>query len=896
MTRKLALVVAACLGLFHQAAWALGLGDIDVESALNQPFSATIELRNTGTLERNEIIANLASVEDFERVGVERFFFLSDLAFETDLSDPRTPVLRVSSNQPITEPFVNFVVEVLWPSGRLLKEFTILLDPPTYAARPLEAPQAPATTGAIRTRPEPAPAPAPARAEAPAGSGTGTGTLTGDSYGVTDRNDTLWDIALKVRPDRSLSVHQTMLALLRLNPEAFIGNNINQLKAGYVLRVPSADEVRRLSRDDAIIQVAEQNDRWRSGLDRAPLDARDRGAGAQRRSGSGGELRLVSGTEDAAASGTRRTGEGGTSAPAAPRADDSAVQAELATARTQLDATRRENETLRGEVQSAASERQELQRQIELKNEQIARLQAAVQEQLATQSSAPPSAPATRAPAAAGGLFGFSWLVIGAAVGGILLLGVIVLLVLRRLSSGSEEGAAVAPFDTAEPELPIEAEAGDGEAEPASELPLDDLDGDDVEHGAAAEEDVLAEADVYMAYGNFSEAAAALGAALEADPNRADIRLKLLEVHVEQGDVDAFNEQAFALQSMADDATIAEADRLAARLPGAATSTGEITSGEAAPAPREASEGGVSLDFDLALDDAGNDAPADLDSLDIDLDLDDDGASSGEDTDFGLDFDSADDTGADADLGATVATDASSESDGAEDDFELAVEGGELGDDDSLPDLDFDLEDDEPPASGEGVGAAAPTADAEDVDFDIDALDEGQESGAPAVTSETAPDFANRTIVSGGDELEAALGAEQDGENADAFDFDIDDLSEPSGDSAPAEVDADAGLDDGASEFDLPDDASIPSEGEQAAASAEQSDEGLDAELDFELDEDFDFGDEGEADEITTKLELARAYVDMGDEEGAKEILDEVVRDGDDGQKKEAGELLEQIG
>jgi Tfp pilus assembly protein FimV len=216
-----------------------------------------------------------------------------------------------------------------------------------------------------------------------------------------------------------------------------------------------------------------------------------------------------------------------------------------------------------------------------VKDEQIARLQAAVRQQMEAQSSAPPAAPTPSAPAAAGGLFGFSWLVIGGAIGGLVLLGVIVLLVLRRLSGGSVD-EDVEDF----PQASVERSIDETQLMPA--LTAADLGGDDAADGDDGGEDVLAEADVYMAYGNFSEAAAALGAALEADPNRADIRLKLLEVHVEQGDVDAFNEQAFALQGIADEATIAEADRLAARLPGAASSSGEITSGDAAAPTREA--------------------------------------------------------------------------------------------------------------------------------------------------------------------------------------------------------------------------------------------------------------------------------------------------------------------
>ncbi|MDZ7825701.1 MAG: FimV/HubP family polar landmark protein [Gammaproteobacteria bacterium] len=238
MTRKLAtLLLATALGLGHGTVHALGLGEIAVESALDQPFEARIELRNVGSLERNEVIVNLASAEDFERVGVERFFFLSGLEFETDLSDPDGPLIQVTSDRAITEPFVNFVVEVLWPSGRLLREYTVLLDPPTYGEGVGGTAQVPSVSGGGRAD---APAARPASrpttgaepgAETNAAADDGEGRLQGDEYGVTGRNDTLWAIAAEARPNE-VSVQQTMLALLRTNPEAFIGGNIDQLEAG----------------------------------------------------------------------------------------------------------------------------------------------------------------------------------------------------------------------------------------------------------------------------------------------------------------------------------------------------------------------------------------------------------------------------------------------------------------------------------------------------------------------------------------------------------------------------------------------------------------------------------------------------------------------------------------
>ena len=969
MTRKLALVLA-CLGLVHQAAYALGLGEIDVESALNQPFSATIDIRNGEALERNEIIATLASVEDFERVGVERFFFLSDLTFDTDLDGAEGPVLRVTSRQPITEPFVNFVVEVLWPSGRLLKEFTVLLDPPTYAARPVAAPL-PATAAATSRIEAATPRPPSKTSPTPPANPTGMGAFVGDTYGVTDRNDTLWTIALKIRPDTSFSVQQTMLALLRLNPEAFIGNNINQLKAGYVLRVPDAAEIRRLALADAVVQVNEQNNRWRSGLDSAPLDARASVAETRGEGGSGGgELRLVSETSSSSATGSGGNEADRRGAASATAAEDGALRSELASAQSQLEGARRQTSALRGELQESGAERDALERQLQIKDEQIAQLQRALAQQLEEQdrTSSPAAASRTSPRAASSGLFGFSWWVVAGAIGGLIALGVGALLALRRVSAGSE-----VQEDTGSPEAAIQRSIDETQMMPAlteADLPSAGS-GNDTEEG----EDVLAEADVYMAYGNFSEAAASLGAALDADPNRADIRLKLLEVYVEQGDVEGFNAQARALAEIADSTTVAASDALAARLPGASSSSGAVTSGDpAAPALRESAEGGVSLDFDLALDesDTDEDPPADLDSLDIDLDLGDfDSGSLAREAEAGLDVDegSSADDGVDHDIdldGLEIAGDEAAEA--STEDFTLALEGDDKDDDSDNGGIDFDLDTLEEPA-GE-------TGSAGDLDFEIDELDEGV--GDAGVSPEPTGEFADRTLIMERVDLEIPQDdATDQAPDDDSFEFDIDELAGPddsevdlafedevlSVESDPEpllDTEGELLLDDDA--FSLEDDGGVPVEADDNAASdtsddlafgsddflredadslsaqakvspaidasddwslegdgfSLEEDSDLDfeledtgepqpstadadtgtsaVELDFELDEAFDFGDASDADEITTKLELARAYIDMSDEDGAREILEEVVRDGDQGQQKEAGDLLSQIG
>ncbi|PKH82831.1 peptidoglycan-binding protein LysM [Pseudomonas sp. Choline-02u-1] len=118
-------------GLFSYSTWsmALGLGEITVHSALNQPFKADIALVDVGTLTQNDLSASLASADEFGRAGVERVFFLNDLKFTPILHGNRQ-MIRVTSNKPVNEPFLNFLVQLDQPNGRLLREYTVLIDPP----------------------------------------------------------------------------------------------------------------------------------------------------------------------------------------------------------------------------------------------------------------------------------------------------------------------------------------------------------------------------------------------------------------------------------------------------------------------------------------------------------------------------------------------------------------------------------------------------------------------------------------------------------------------------------------------------------------------------------------------------------------------------------------------
>lgn len=129
MMRTLLLLVAVVFGCLTSTAYGLGLGELELKSALNQRFSAEIKLTNIRGLEVEEILPNLASQEDFNRVGVERNYLLTDLRFTVTPNDRGEMVIIVTSSKPIIEPFLNFIVEVLWPTGRILREYTVLLDP-----------------------------------------------------------------------------------------------------------------------------------------------------------------------------------------------------------------------------------------------------------------------------------------------------------------------------------------------------------------------------------------------------------------------------------------------------------------------------------------------------------------------------------------------------------------------------------------------------------------------------------------------------------------------------------------------------------------------------------------------------------------------------------------------
>ena len=256
--------------LWWSQAFALGLGDIRVDSALNEPLRAEIELLAATPDALANLKITLAPEATFAHYDLDRPSFLGELTFEV-ISTGRAEgnVIRLTSLSPITEPFVIFLIEATWPSGRLLREYTVLLDPPTFAAsspRPAVAPpvrtppadSAPIERQATRRPPERAPV-----------SNTSFAPAAGDAV-VVQPGDTLWGLALQMRPDSRLTINQTMLAIFEANPDAF-GGNMNLLKAGARLRMPSADQIVAVDRGAARREAAQQHAAWDSSDTRTSL-------------------------------------------------------------------------------------------------------------------------------------------------------------------------------------------------------------------------------------------------------------------------------------------------------------------------------------------------------------------------------------------------------------------------------------------------------------------------------------------------------------------------------------------------------------------------------------------------------------------------------------------------
>ena len=574
-TKMPRLILMACV-ICPSLSWGLGLGEIHLHSALDEPLRADIDLVAATPNELDAVHASLAPVGEFTRYGIQFPPFLSTFRFRVVKASNGQPVLRVTSTDAIPEPFVTFLVEVDWARGHLMREYTVLLDPPVYAAG--RSAEAPAPVAMPRSAPRHArPAPAPTESAAPvespaaapaAAASSAAPTAAPSSYRVVV-GDTLSKIARSLGAQGQGPIDQTMLALFRENPDAF-GGNVNVLHRGAILRVPGADKVAAVSEREAIASIDRQMSAWKSG-----------GAAA-----SGGHLRLVA---PGASGGTG--GAGGATGGGSGNAQVATLSTKVKDLETQLAAERR---------------------LLDLRNQQLAELQAKL-----GAPAAPAAAPAASAASAASAVatpaplpavskpvvtalhakpaaapasrswldwITSNWWLPGGIVA--VLLAALGFAAFKRRQDqqiddfasmggadvatdvkehtprilGSRKPAADESFvveESGEHKAPEFTTLGDTAEVPSPDDTMSSESAVNLDQG-----DPLAEADFHMAYGLYDQAADLVRIALEREPERRDLRLKLLEIYFVWGNKDLFLQTAKTLYATRDRAPAGEWDKI----------------------------------------------------------------------------------------------------------------------------------------------------------------------------------------------------------------------------------------------------------------------------------------------------------------------------------------------
>ena len=284
MKLKLRIFCAALLAASAAPAWALQLGQIQVKSALSQPLVAAIPLHPKNLTELDGLTVGLAPAEDFTRAGLQITPTDQTLQFHVVTDNNGQKLILVTSTQPITDPYLDFLLQVNTREGKQVREFVVLLNPviaapapevqtAPVASAPATQTQAPAELPPASAFPQPVPAPSPKPIESeparpePAATAPATARPAAQSPGGTinvERGDTLYVIARHEVGANRGSINQMMLALKAANPDAFFKDNINDLKSGAILRIPTRDEIDQTSVAEANAEVHRQYEAWRA--------------------------------------------------------------------------------------------------------------------------------------------------------------------------------------------------------------------------------------------------------------------------------------------------------------------------------------------------------------------------------------------------------------------------------------------------------------------------------------------------------------------------------------------------------------------------------------------------------------------------------------------------------
>jgi pilus assembly protein FimV len=887
---------AAVSAAIMTQAHAVGLGQLNVLSALGQPLQAEIELTSVSRDEAGSLAVKLASPEAFRQANIEYNPALQNLRFSVDQRNGR-PVIRVTSSQPISEPFVDLLIEVSSRDSRLVREYVVLLDP-VGSRRIQSAESTPAPSATASAAQKQAGRPAAASATPAPASGAQGGS--GDSYTVK-RGDTLASIAGQFKRE-GVSLDQMLVAMQRANPSAFVSDNMNRLRSGQILNVPSGEAARGVDTAEAHrIVVAQANDfnsyrnRLASQVAAAPGQQNESGQIASGRVGA----RVEEQKNPASESRDRlQVSRSGTAASATDAEDRIAKDKALAEANSRV-----------AELEKTVNDLQKL---LEIRNRDLAARQnsasaapaagAAAAGAIAAAPAAPAAAPvgngsAGATPAAAptppasseassasapvekpapaadkpkpkpiakpapaptpapepGFLesLGSNPTVLG---GGALVLALLAALGVSRSRAAKKKKVvpvAIEPVQ-ARQESSLKANslfgAPGGQNVDTSNSVFNSHFSPSASQLDTNEVDPVAEADVYIAYGRDAQAEEILKEALRNQPDRTAVRAKLLEIYANRKDLRAFEATAAELHAMTKGQ--GEEWEQAASLGANLDPTNPLYASGKKPAGKdEAAAAGVAgLAAGAALAAAADEAKKPEDEFDLDAllnttqgPIEAEPAAASPQEHAGSEApvnDTPEAVAPDLELPADVPAAEAPQADAAP--HEAADE-----DKGNLLDFDFDLSSfgKTPPEVPESVAAEA---DDSLMDFDLGETGEAPKTEAqPEAEPNAEEDFPS---------LDASLpptpSAPQQ-EVPDPADFDLSGISLDL-DTANADP---AALDD------------VPVLGASAPNAAE----------------------------MATKLDLASAYQEIGDREGARELLEEVIKGGTADQSEKAKAMLEKL-
>ncbi|MCF6250547.1 MAG: LPXTG cell wall anchor domain-containing protein [Methylococcaceae bacterium] len=852
--RNLTKTIAAVSLLAPASAYPLGIGDIKLHSALNQNLDAEIALLVSAGENVSGLNIRLAPPEKFDEAGVPWSYFLSKIKFTSVVRADGSTVIKLSSKEALREPFLDFLLEVSWDKGNLYREFTVLVDPPAAYTQPVipVVKKATQVTGVKES-------------VVKVNSRTNTTGIAKKQYYSTSRTDTLWKIADKTNVYNDVSIEQMMMAIYEANPRAFYKQNVNALKADHRLDIPEKEIILKLSRNQALAAFKQQENVWQGRV--VEKNQVKKNVSDNTKINTQLELEAPAETEIPESVVVSENGASG----------DSPVDSDTKTSGFE---SSEKSLALQAKMQELEKQVMMMKKMLVLKDEQISALQnqqkvgvvpikqiASIDQKDKTVKTSVKTTQADVAkptvttkpkevekpkplvqPEPETGFWSDSFTTTIGGIG-LAILGILGLFWWRKrkveeeLESESMFASAseISLPDNSEDKLSVpvmdDSSSYDvgtvGESSFLSEFTPSDFDAFDTDQN---EVDPISEADVYLAYGRYQQAEDLMHQAIADQPERDECKLKLLEIFYANENKSAFEEYATELVTSGkhNDQEFW-------------TKVVDMGSELDPSCPLYTDKAGEKASFETT--DSGENSTA------VIVSNSDENTADSEEV-----IDQPEDKAIDNDElvdenGNIVEFDLS-----VFDEDESSTSVREKTDDGSL-DFDLSVFDLDDSSTGQTELSEANSEEIESVDFDLPPDVESNEEhvGEIDLTAEVDTDESLETFDFSSDsplsdvvetDLTRSETSEKETESFDEFEFD----------------------------FDLDLDLDTPT---STSESLPEIDEGV--------------SDLTDMDELETKIDLAKAYIDMGDIKAAKKIAEEVLKDGNSEQKQSAQTIIDQL-